>query len=132
MKDGETTPLPMFATAEAVGACKYASDRHRSMVGSKSAGAAPAFTQTVCEHPVRISNAGAKSQNAPVRRIPIISGAIQQLVYVERRTVPEIFAVSRQKHVAGAPALVAQHGQERPLGIELRGITEVCHDRIPN
>ncbi len=72
VKDGGATPLPMLATAGAVGACRYAADRHRSIVGSKSAADVPVFTQTVCEHPVTISNVGAKIQKTPASPGPLV------------------------------------------------------------
>jgi hypothetical protein len=90
VKDGEATPVPAAATVGAGGACKYAADRHRSIAASESASVAPDFTQTVCEHPLKIRNAGANSQQTLARVGylvfigPILSGAVEQLVDIER------------------------------------------------
>jgi hypothetical protein len=90
VKDGETTSLPIVATDGADGACKYAADRHRSTANSDSASVAPDFTQTVCEHPVRISNAGANSRRTLMRLGYLIFigrlllCAVQQTIDVER------------------------------------------------
>jgi hypothetical protein len=81
VKDGDAMPLPADATVGAGGACRYAADRHRSIAASESASVAPGFTQTVCEHPDRIRNAGANSQQAP---LVFLSRAIQQPINVER------------------------------------------------
>lgn len=67
VKDGEATPLPADATVGAGGACKYAADRHRSTAAWESTSVALGLTQTVCAHPVSISNAGATNQQTLVR-----------------------------------------------------------------
>jgi hypothetical protein len=90
VNEGEATPPPIVATVGADGACRYAADRHCSIATWESASVAPASTQTVCEHPVRISNTGAK---IPPTRVLLaylvfiggfLSRAIQQPVYIER------------------------------------------------
>jgi hypothetical protein len=83
VNEGDATSLPIVAIVGADGACRYAVDRHRSIATWESASVAPAFTQTVCEHPVRISNTGAKSQLTAVPFAYLVfmggfpSGAIQ-------------------------------------------------------
>jgi hypothetical protein len=86
VKEGEATSLPIVAIVGADGACRYVVDRHCSIATWESASVAPASTQTVWEHPVRINNAGAKSQ--PTLMVlgclvfigKFLSGAIQQPV----------------------------------------------------
>src|SRR5262245_19260260 len=58
---------------------------------------------------------------------PMVSDAFQQRVEIEGGATAEILVMIAQESVSGAAALVAQHAQEFPLGVELGGIAELDH-----
>ena len=80
-----------------------------------------------------ITEAGEASRGsggaAPHRRPAPAQTPFEQAVEVEGRAHADVGAVLAPEGLGRAPALVAQHGQERPLGVELRGIAELGHDR---
>src|SRR5687768_17133280 len=61
----------------------------------------------------------------PIR--PMASYALEQLVEIERRAFSQIVGVSLEERLGRGAAAVPQHGQERPLGVELGGIAELDH-----
>src|SRR5690242_16776896 len=60
------------------------------------------------------------SDNAP----DMASHLLEEDVQVDRRALADVVAVFRQKGLGGAAALVAQHAEEIPFGVELRRCAE--------
>src|SRR5215470_5491171 len=56
------------------------------------------------------------------------SHLLQEDVQVDRRALADVLAVGRQEGVGGAAALVAQHAEEIPFGVELRRCAEPGQD----
>src|SRR4051794_16947549 len=68
----------------------------------------------------------ARPSRIPIR--PMMSDAFQQFVEIEARAPAQVLVVVGQECLRRAPPLVAQHGQELPLGVELGGIAKSDHD----
>src|SRR3954453_22507680 len=68
----------------------------------------------------------ARPSRIPIR--PMMSDAFQQFVEIEGRTTAQVLVVVVKERLRRAPPLVAQHGQEFPLGVEFGKITESYHD----
>src|SRR5262245_16129083 len=60
---------------------------------------------------------------------PIRSHRADECVEIERRAPAEIGAMGRDESAGASAAFVAQHGQKRPFGVELRRIAELGHHR---
>src|SRR5499427_5325238 len=58
---------------------------------------------------------------------PMVSDAFQQRVEIEGGATAEILVMIAQESLSGAAALVAEHAQEFPLGVELGGIADLDH-----
>ena len=76
-------------------------------------------------HPARRPRSGHRGD-------PIASDALKKAIDVERGTPPEILTVHRQEGTRSAPALVAQHAEKRPFGVELGRGAEVSHHLAPD
>src|SRR4051812_32866990 len=60
------------------------------------------------------------------RRSP--SDAFQQLIEVEARAPAEVLGMRSQEFLRGAAAIVAQHAEEGPFGVQLGRIAELDHE----
>src|ERR1051326_3112434 len=58
--------------------------------------------------------------NAPDMLPTMASHLLEEDVQVDRRALADAVAVGREERLVGAAALVAQHAQEIPFGVELR------------
>src|SRR5690242_5510006 len=65
---------------------------------------------------------------ARMPRRPMRSAQFAQSGDVERRTDTQVGSMGCEKGLGRPATLVAQHAQEVPLGVELRGITKLRHD----
>src|SRR6185503_1986306 len=62
----------------------------------------------------------------PDERLPdMASNLLQQDIQIDRRLLAEVPAVGPQESLRGAAALLAQHAQEIPFGVELRRCAEL-------
>src|SRR6476469_6129896 len=94
----------------------------KAAVSSAAAGASSSTLQP---------RSASQISSARPKRIPISpmrSHAFQQFVEIEARAPAQVLVVGVEECLRGAPSLVAQHGQEFPLGVELGRIAEPDHE----
>src|SRR5262245_60646109 len=55
---------------------------------------------------------------------PTASNLLQEDIEIDRRALADVLAVGRQEGLGGTAALIAQHAEEVPFGVELRRCSE--------